>query len=198
LCRTLINILAQDAIYGAESIHHPQIAEQGMVASQHYEASQVGLEILEAGGNAVDAAVAIGFSLAVVLPRAGNLGGGGFMLIHDADDKATKAINYREIAPKKSDRDMYLDKEGKVDNKKFNSSYHSIGVPGTVAGLCHALDNYGTMTISEVIAPAIKLAKEGFAISYDLAHVLDRYQKRLRVCPATEKIFYKEECKLLT
>ena len=177
-------------IYGAESIHHPLIAEQGMVATQHDEATKVGLEILKAGGNAVDAAVAVGFSLAVVLPRAGNLGGGGFMLVHDAKGGNTRAINYREIAPKKSDKDMYLDAQGNVDNKKFNSSYHSIGVPGTVAGLCQALDTYGSMSIQEVIAPAIRLAKEGFPISHDLAHVLEKYQTRLRVCPETEKIFY--------
>jgi len=189
----ILSTTGQEPIYLAESIHHPQIAEQGMVATQHHAASKVGLEILKQGGNAIDAAVAIGFSLAVVLPRAGNLGGGGFMLVHNSEDKKTHAINYREIAPKQSGRDMYLDKDGNVDNKKFNSSYHSIGVPGTVAGLCHALEQYGTMSIDQVVAPAIKLAREGFEISHDLAGVLDTYQKRLRACPETEKIFYKED-----
>ncbi len=190
---SFIHLFSQEPIYAVESIHHPQIAENGMVATQHYEASKVGNAILKAGGNAIDAAVAIGFSLAVVLPRAGNLGGGGFMLVHDGDRKKTTAINYREIAPGKASKDMYLDKKGMVDNKKFNSSYHSIGVPGTVAGLCYALEQYGTMSIDQVIAPAITLAREGFPISHDLASLLERYQERLSSCSETKKIFYKAD-----
>ena len=119
-----------------------------MVSTQHPLATQIGLDILQQGGNAVDAAVAAGFALAVVLPRAGNLGGGGFMLVHMAESNKTTAINYREMAPLESHRDMYLDDNGMVDNDKFNQSYHSIGVPGTVAGLLQALDNYGTMDIN--------------------------------------------------
>ena len=184
---------AQKAIYSANSVHHPTIAENGMVSTQHPLATQVGLDILKQGGNAVDAAVAVGFALAVVLPRAGNLGGGGFMLLHDAETKKTSAINYREMAPAASQRDMYLDKSGEVDNEKFNQNYHSVGVPGTVAGLLHALDNYGTMDIKTVIAPAIKLASKGFPVTYDLATVLHKQEKRLRRCDASQEIFYKED-----
>ncbi len=163
-----------------------------MVASQHALATQVGLDILKKGGNAIDAAVGVGFALAVVLPRAGNLGGGGFMIVHDSDSEKTTAINYREMAPSEASRDMYLDKAGNVDSKKFNSSYHSVGVPGTVSGMALALKKYGTMSLKEVIAPAIKLAEEGFPVTYDLSLVLKTYEKRLKACPATEKIFYKK------
>ena len=99
---------AQSAIYSAESIHHPLIADNGMVSTQHPLATQIGLDILQQGGNAVDAAVAVGFALAVVLPRAGNLGGGGFMLVHMAESNKTTAINYREMAPLESHRDCLL------------------------------------------------------------------------------------------
>ena len=181
----------QSAIYSASSVHHPIVNKNGMVASQHALATEVGLDILKAGGNAVDAAVGVGFALAVVLPRAGNLGGGGFMIVHDADSKETTAINYREMAPKDASRDMYLDKDGNVDRKKFNSSYHSVGVPGTVSGMALALKKYGTMSLKEVIAPAIQLAKNGFPVTNDLSMVLKRYEKRLKASPETEKIFYK-------
>ncbi len=182
---------SQTPIYSSQSRHHPIVGKNGMVATQHPEATKVGLEILKAGGNAVDAAVAVGFSLAVVLPRAGNLGGGGFMLVYDRETKATKAVNYREIAPKKSSRDMYLDKEGKVDGKLLNSSYQAPGTPGTVAGMALALEKYGTMSLKEVLAPAIRLAEEGFPVTYDLANILRLYQRRLRLSPNTEAIFYK-------
>lgn len=181
----------QTPIYSASSIHHPVVNKNGMVASQHHLATQVGVEILEKGGNAIDAAVAVGFALAVVLPRAGNLGGGGFMLVHDAETQNTTAINYREMAPGKSDRDMYLDAEGNVDNDKFNKSYHSVGVPGTVYGMAYALETYGTMSLAEVIAPSIKLAEQGFEVSNDLSIVLKKYEKRLKAGSAAEKIFYK-------
>ncbi len=181
---------AQSAIYSAESIHHPLIADNGMVSTQHPLATQIGLDILQQGGNAVDAAVAVGFALAVVLPRAGNLGGGGFMLVHMAESNKTTAINYREMAPLESHRDMYLDDGGMVDNEKFNQSYHSIGVPGTVAGLLQALDNYGTMDIKTVINPAIDLATNGFYVTHDLERVLTAQTKRLSRCDATKKIFF--------
>ena len=164
-----------------------------MVASQHGLATQVGLDILKEGGNAVDAAVAVGFALAVVLPRAGNLGGGGFMLVHLNDQQITRAINYREMAPENSSRDMYLDAQGDVDNERFNRSYQSIGVPGTVAGLIHALEQYGTMSLKEVMKPAIKLAKKGFPITDDLANLLVVYEDRLKACPHTAEVFYKSD-----
>ncbi len=182
--------ITQSAIHGVNAIHHPILAYDGMVATQHHEASKVGIEILKKGGNAIDAAVAVGFSLAVVLPRAGNLGGGGFMLVHLAEEEKTIALNYREIAPFKSKQDMYLDKNGEVDVDLFNQSYHSVGVPGSVAGLIGALEDYGTLTLEEVIAPAIRLAKEGFVITHDLEKILIKYENRLRKCPNASKIFY--------
>ena len=181
----------QDAIFSARSVHHPVIAENGMVASQHPLATQVGVKILKQGGNAVDAAVAVGFALAVVLPRAGNIGGGGFMIVHDAKKKETKAINYREKAPLKATPNMFLDENGEVD--KVRSKYHhqTVGVPGTVAGFALALEKYGTMPISKVVQPAIKLAKEGFPITWDLARVLEVYQKTMKDWPSSMEIFYK-------
>ncbi len=184
------NISCQSAIYSKNAIHHPIQAKKGMVASQHAEATKVGLKILEDGGNAIDAAVAVGFALAVVLPRAGNLGGGGFMLVYDEEKKTTEAINYRETAPKNSYRDMYLDQDGNVDKEKFNQSYLSIGVPGTTAGLILALEKHGTMELQDVIAPAINLAKNGFPITHDLAHLLVKYEKRLKKCKSTADVFY--------
>lgn len=188
-----LQLSAQSPIFSSEAVHHPLVAKNGMVASQHHIASEVGVDILKQGGNAVDAAVAVGFALAVVLPRAGNLGGGGFMLIHQNDKNKSTAINYREIAPAASGRNMYLDEDGNVDNEKFNKGYHSIGVPGTVAGLLHALDKYGSLPIETVIAPAIKLAEEGFHVTYDLARLLVKYEDRLKRCNFTSDIFYKGE-----
>ena len=163
-----------------------------MVASQHALATEVGLEILKKGGNAVDAAVAVGFSLAVVLPRAGNLGGGGFMIVHEAKGSTTRALNYREMAPQQSSRDMYLDKSGAVDNDKINAQYLASGVPGSVAGMARALELYGTMSLAEVMAPAIQQAEEGFVVTYDLARVLKSLESRLRKWPESAKIFYKK------
>ena len=181
----------QSAIYTSDVRHHPIVAKNGMVASQHKLASEAGLEILKKGGNAIDAAVAVGFSLAVVLPRAGNLGGGGFMMVHDAKTSKTNTLNYREIAPQKSSRDMYLDANGNVDNMKLNFEYPASGVPGTVAGMARALELYGTMSLAEVLAPAIRQAEKGFVVTYDLAQLLKVMDRRLRQWPETAKIFYK-------
>ena len=189
LCSSFLN--AQSPIYSSASTHHPIVAKNGMVATQHPIATEVGLEILKQGGNAIDAAVAVGFALAVVLPRAGNLGGGGFMVLHK--DAKTSAIDYREIAPQAAHRDMYLNTNGEVDAMEFNQSYNSVGVPGTVAGLLFALEKYGTMKSEKVIAPAIRLAEEGFPVSHDLAYVLEKYAERLQRCPDTKKIFYKAD-----
>ena len=141
-----VSVPAQNTptIVSYQDIHHPIFAEQGMVSTQEELASRVGLEVLQNGGNAIDAGVAIGFTLAVTLPRAGNLGGGGFMLIHSASRGETVAIDYRETAPAAATRDMYLDELGNVDKDKSRYSYHSVGVPGTVAGLALALREYGT------------------------------------------------------
>mgnify|MGYP003914758557 FL=1 len=172
---------------------HPVIAENAMTVSQEAIASQVGADILAAGGNAVDAAVATGFALAVTLPRAGNIGGGGFMLVHLAKEDKTIAIDYREMAPASASRDMFLDREGDVDRIKARHSVHSSGVPGTVAGLIYALENYGTMELKEVIQPAIKLAKGGFVVSRGLASSLLRYEDYLTKDPSSREYFYKSD-----
>ena len=129
----------EKAIIDPSARFHTVVSDRGMVVSQEMIASQVGADILAAGGNAVDAAVATGFALAVTLPRAGNLGGGGFMLVHLAEENKTIAIDYREMAPGSASKDMFLDAEGDVDNSKARFSIQSSGVPGTVAGLLHAL-----------------------------------------------------------
>ena len=128
-------------------IHHPVISKTGMVVSQRQLASEVGATILRNGGNAVDAAVATGLALAVVLPRAGNIGGGGFMVVYMKDLNKTIAIDYREKAPSAAHRDLFLDENGNYDKRKAQFSLLSAGVPGTVAGLHHALINYGSYGI---------------------------------------------------
>lgn len=180
------------AIIRYDGIYQPVIGKNGMVSSQRMLSSQIGAEILSQGGNAVDAAVATGIALAVTLPRAGNLGGGGFMLVHMANSDQTIAIDYREMAPKAAHRDMYLDENGDVDNKKARFSHASIGVPGTVAGLAHALEKYGTMSWKEVLAPAIKLAEEGILVSYDTSESFKSRQKLLTANEATAQTFFKK------
>ncbi len=176
------------------SINHPVIDDEGMVVSQRMIASKVGAEILAQGGNAVDAAVATGLALAVVLPRAGNLGGGGFMVIYLKEEDKTIAIDYREKAPSAATRDLFLDENGDYDKKKAQFSLLSAGVPGSVAGFHHALTKYGTLTWEEVLQPAIKLAEDGFVIPHDLANTLasKRYRERLSADPAAAKVFFKK------
>ncbi|TAM91212.1 MAG: gamma-glutamyltransferase, partial [Candidimonas sp.] len=136
---------------------------RGMVVTAQHLASQVGLRILEQGGNAVDAAVATGYALAVVDPCCGNIGGGGFMTLHLADGRDT-FINFRERAPLRATRDMYLDDKGNVIPGRSTQGYLAVGVPGTVMGLETALKQYGTMTRAQVMAPAIRLAEDGFIL----------------------------------
>jgi gamma-glutamyltranspeptidase/glutathione hydrolase len=176
------------------SINHPVIDDEGMVVSQRMIASKVGAEILAQGGNAVDAAVATGLALAVVLPRAGNLGGGGFMVIYLKEEDKTIAIDYREKAPSAATKDLFLDENGDYDRKKAQFSLLSAGVPGSVAGFHHALTRYGTLPWEEVLQPAIKLAEDGFVIPHDLANTLasKRYRERLSADPAAAKVFFKK------
>ncbi len=192
-----LGVVSELPIIEYKSIHHPVISKTGMVVSQREIASKVGAEILRKGGNAVDAAVATGLALAVVLPRAGNIGGGGFMLVYLKDLDKTIAIDYREKAPKAAYRDLFLDEKGNYDRKKAQFSLLSAGVPGTVAGLHLALIKYGTMSWEEVIEPAITLAKDGFPIPHDLANILasENYKKRLTSTAAGSKSFYKEGLK---
>lgn len=178
-------------IYDSRTLHHPEVSRTGMVVSQHRLASRVGAEILEQGGNAVDAAVATGFALAVVLPRAGNLGGGGFMLVYLAAEDRVIAIDYREMAPAGAGRDMYLDENGEVDQQRVRFSHLSAGVPGTVAGLYHAHSRYGRLLWGDVIRPAIELAAEGAVVSFEMADILSRRRERLGANPATRAALYK-------
>jgi gamma-glutamyltranspeptidase/glutathione hydrolase len=185
---------AQDEqpIYSALDRIHPVHAAHGMVASQEAVATEVGVDILERGGNAVDAAVAVGFALAVTLPNAGNLGGGGFMLVHDAESGETVAIDYREKAPKAATRDMFLNEAGEADPSLSRFTPLAVGVPGTVAGLALALERYGTMPLAEAMAPAIRLAEEGFAVTAELSESLKQSRERLTKWPSTAAVFYKE------
>ena len=159
-----------------------------MVATDEALGSQAGVEILKRGGNAVDAAVAVAFALAVVEPAAGNIGGGGFMLVRLADGKAT-FFDYRETAPGKATRDMYIGKDGKLDPETSVIGYKSVAVPGTVAGLALALKTYGSMKLADVMAPAIRLAENGFPISKMLAHELEEESKDLQRFPSSKHIF---------
>src|SRR5437763_7210135 len=163
-------------------------APHGMVVTDEELGSQAGIEILKRGGNAVDAAVATAFALAVVEPAAGNIGGGGFMLIRLADGKTT-FLDYRETAPGKATRDMYIGKDGKLDEEASVIGYRSVAVPGTVAGLELALKTYGTMKLADVMAPALRLAEEGFTVSEKLAAELAEESPGLRAFPTSKRIF---------
>lgn len=167
--------VAPPVSYGVEEdVFHPVRATQGMVASVDAMAAQVGVDILKQGGNAVDAAVAVGYALAVTHPQAGNLGGGGFMLLRTKDG-ATTAIDFREMAPAGATRDMFLDEQGNPDSKKSLTSPLASGTPGTVAGLSLALEKYGSLPLNSVVRPAIKLAQEGFIVNDALADDLKTY-----------------------
>jgi gamma-glutamyltranspeptidase/glutathione hydrolase len=168
------------------------LAHNGMVVAQETRAARIGLEILQKGGNAVDAAVATGFALAVTYPRAGNIGGGGYMLIHLAREKLDTAIDYRERAPAAVTRATFLDANGAADPAKSRDSALAIGVPGTVAGLAlaHAKFGSGKFTLADLLAPAIALAREGIPIEADVADSLPHALPRLARWPSTGKIFF--------
>jgi len=182
---------AQTANLTERDIFTPTIATHGMVATGEEIAAQIGVEILQKGGNAVDAAVTIGFVKAVTYPQAGNLGGGGFMLIYSAKTKKVIAIDYREKAPAKATRDMFLDEQKNVDAKLSRFSYLSAGVPGTVAGMAMALEKYGTLSLAEALAPAIALAEKGFIITLAFSNSIKKNAKRLKKHPTTAAIFFK-------
>jgi len=179
------------SFYNPRDIFHPVIARNGMVASQERYATEAGLAVLKEGGNAVDAAVTVGFTLAVTLPEAGNIGGGGFMLVHMAKDNQTLAIDYREKAPKAATRNMFLNANGEVDLKKSRFSYLAVGVPGTVAGLTMALEKYGTISLERALKPAIDLAEKGFPVSEGLHNSLIATKAQMQASPASMAIFYK-------
>jgi gamma-glutamyltranspeptidase / glutathione hydrolase len=171
----LTALLAVTFASAARAATHPVHAQHAMVVSVQPLAADVGVEMMHAGGNAVDAAVATGFALAVVLPGAGNLGGGGFMLVRMADGK-THFLDYREKAPAAATRDMYLDGQGNVIEGASEIGYKSIGVPGSVAGLVYAEQKWGKLTLKQVMAPAIKLARDGYTLTWGEAQELhDQY-----------------------
>lgn len=183
--------LAANRYDSSNAIFHPVYGKNGMVASEQGLATQVGLDILKQGGNAIDAAVAVGFALAVVLPNAGNIGGGGFMVLHDDKTGKDVAIDFREIAPAKASRDMYLDNQGNVIDGKSLFTHDASGVPGTVAGMEYALKKWGTMPLSKVLEPAIKLADKGFIVSDVLAQTLKEEKSTLGKWSASKASFFK-------
>lgn len=180
-------------LYTYSESAHPQSSPDGMVASQNRWSSAIGADILAAGGNAVDAAVATAFSLAVTLPRAGNIGGGGFMLLHDAQSGSEVAIDFREMAPLGATRDMFLDENGAVDEQKARFSHLSSGVPGTVAGLWHAHQKYGRLPWKQVVEPAVRQARDGILVTYDLASILAKNRSSYCENEATCGYFYKPD-----
>ena len=183
---------AAAAAYDFElDVFHPVIAKNGMVASEQELATQIGVDILKAGGNAVDAAVAVGFALAVALPNAGNIGGGGFMMVHDSKSGKDIALDFREVAPRGASRNMYLDAGGKVIDGKSLYTHYAVGVPGTVAGMTHALSRWGSMPLARVMAPAIALADKGYPVSVTLAKTLEQEKKNMGHWPATQAVFWK-------
>ncbi|MEG3129506.1 gamma-glutamyltransferase [Pantoea cypripedii] len=180
--------------YGVDSdTFHPVKAKHGMVASVDATATEVGVQILRQGGNAVDAAVAVGFALAVTHPQAGNLGGGGFMLLRTASGHTT-AIDFREMAPARASRNMFLDKQGNADSKLSLTSHLASGTPGTVAGFALAAQKYGTLPLSTLLAPAIKLARNGIIVNDALADDLATYGKETLIHHDNSRaIFYKAD-----
>ncbi len=169
----------------------PVRGKNGMVVSAHPIASQVGIEVLKKGGNAIDAAVAVGFALAVVHPSAGNLGGGGFMVIHlENGDQTT--FDYREKAPASTHKNIYLDENGNYDPKLSTEGWSSSGVPGSVAGMLAALEKYGSLPLHEIIQPAIDLAENGFVMDYRMVDFVNAYHKEFMKYPSSKKIYTKD------
>lgn len=195
-CTAIVFAEPEPPIYNSLSTSHPESGLNGMVSSREKLASQAALEVLKNGGNAIDAAVTLGFAMAVTTPQAGNLGGGGFMMIHSADTNSTVAIDYREKAPLAATRDMFLDENGDVDKERSRYSHLAAGVPGTVAGLAKALELYGTISLAEALSPAIDLATNGFPVNEDLYQSLKTGRARLeKHSPHALSSFYDKDGK---
>ncbi len=200
-CLALAGVLALPFAARGEDVSSLQTARapavtaaHGMVVAQEALAARIGVDILQKGGNAVDAAVAVGFAMAVTYPRAGNIGGGGFMIIHRASGEDI-AIDYREIAPQAINKTSFLDAQGNADPQKSRDSALAIGVPGTVAGLSLAESKYGSgkFTLADLIAPAIALARDGIAVADDTADSLPIERPRLARWPSSAAIFLKAD-----
>jgi gamma-glutamyltranspeptidase / glutathione hydrolase len=189
LACSFLLVLPAQAQSGALPNVPPVQAKHAMVVSIHHDASDAGLQILQAGGNAVDAAVATGFALAVVHPAAGNLGGGGFMMLRKADGEA-HFLDFREKAPLRAKQNMYLDGEGKVIPEASTVGYLSVGVPGTVAGFVEAERRFGKLSLRQVMAPAIQLAEKGFVLSAEEADEL--HNPVLTRFPESRRIFQRD------
>jgi gamma-glutamyltranspeptidase / glutathione hydrolase len=189
LLAVLLALMAALAPRLANAAMRPVHAPHAMVVSVHGLASQAGVDVLHQGGNAVDAAVAIGFALTVVHPQAGNIGGGGFMLLRNADG-AAHFIDYREKAPARATRDMYLDAQGNIIPGASTVGYKAIGVPGSVAGMVYAEKKYGKLKLAQVMAPAIRLARDGFVLSW--AEAEDMHDPDLARFPASRQIFQRD------
>ena len=189
LCAGMLSVVCFGSIAGSRCVAYakePVTGAHGMVVAQEPIASEVGLSILKSGGNAIDAAVAVGFTLAVTHPSAGNIGGGGFMLVRLADGRTT-FLDFRECAPKKANRDMYLGPNGEP-TKDSIFGWRSSGVPGSVSGFADAYKKFGSKAWPDLLAPAIKLARDGFAVSEPLAASL-RSEQHLERDPETKRIF---------
>jgi len=192
VCALPVTTLARDAYAPpAPGSVHATPTEHGLVVAQEKIAAGIGADVLRQGGNAIDAAVATGFALAVTYPRAGNIGGGGFMMIHLARTNEDVAIDYRETAPAATTTDIFLGPDGKPDPAKSRDSALGIGVPGTVAGLALALEKYGSgkFTLAQLLEPSIDLARDGFVLPDDIADTLPQWHRRLTKWPASAKIF---------
>ncbi|RXE48766.1 gamma-glutamyltransferase [Chromohalobacter israelensis] len=183
---------AQQAILEGERFH-PQESRHGMAATSHYLASQIARDVMQDGGNAVDAAVTAGFALAVTQPRSGNIGGGGFMLISDEDSGKVVAIDYREKAPAAAFETMFQNDAGEAVPELSRYTHNASGVPGTVAGLALALDEYGTLSLAEALAPAIDLAENGFALPQRFVEGIEQASERLEQWPASRAKFFKPD-----
>jgi gamma-glutamyltranspeptidase/glutathione hydrolase len=172
---------------------HPVTGNQGMVVTSHTLATEIALEVLKEGGNAIDAAVTAGFALAVTQPRSGNIGGGGFMLYAPGNGDDVEAIDYREKAPAAATETLFQDDSGEVVPNRSRFTHQAAGVPGTVAGLALALERHGTLTLKQALTPAIRLARDGFIVPDRFTEGLEQARERLVRWPATLEAFYKED-----
>ena len=197
LCLVTSSVTLSNPLFRENSRFHAIKGFHGAVAAQERRAANVGRDILKRGGNAIDAAVATGFALMVTLPRAGALGGGGFMTVWLAKPKKSWVIDYREVAPQALSSHLFLNKSKNVDRIKASHSGLSVGVPGTVAGLVYAEHHYGHLGLSAVISPAIRLAQEGIPVTQSLARALRGSLKTLRVDPQTVAFFSDKKGKLV-
>ena len=188
----IFSTFVDSSIFNSKSLIHPEVNRNGMVVTQHYLATDVGAKILKDGGNAYDASIAVAFALAVVLPRAGNIGGGGFMVMYDKEANENFSIDYREMAPKLASKDMFLNDDGSVNKKRAREGILSIGVPGTVYGMWEVHKKFGSISWKKLIEPAIKLAEEGFIMSPFMVDALNRRYKKLSNYQNFKDIFYED------